>query len=168
VKEWLKRVTFMAALVGLGYWGWTLVYQSPERAIRKRVEALAREASFGPNQGLMSEAWKATSLTAFFTTNVQVTIDVPGGQNIITGLDELQTAVLYTRHTFKSLEVHLPDIKVTLDPGGDAAAVNLTARGEVIHADGQQEDYLQELRLRLIKVKRDWLIKEIVTVRTLS
>jgi hypothetical protein len=165
VKEWFKRIIFMAALAALGYWGWTLVYQSPERAIRKRVEALACEASFGPNQGLVSEAWKATSLTAFFTTNVQVTIDVPGTQHNINGLDELNTAALYARHTFKGLKIELPDIKVTVEPGGETAVVNLTAWAKL--AD-QKDDYLQELRLRLIKVKRDWLIKEIVTVRTLS
>jgi hypothetical protein len=165
MNTWVKRIILWAALAALGYWGWSLFFVSPEKAIRKRLEALAQQASFGPNQGLMSEAWKATSLSAFFTTNVQVTIDVPGSPHNINGLDELNAAALYARHTFRSLTIELPDIKVTVEPGGESAIVNLTARGKLAN---QKDDYLQELRLRLIKVKRDWLIKEIVTVRTLS
>ena len=168
MKVWLKRVLLVAALVGLGYWGWTLFFQSPEQAIRNRLRALAQEASFGPGQGLMTHAWKATSLSAFFTTNVQVMLDVPGGQHNINGLDELNTASLLARQNLSSLRIELPDVKVVLDPGNQSATVNVTIRGQAVYPSGQRDDYLQELRLRLIKVKNDWLIHEIVTVHTLS
>jgi hypothetical protein len=168
VKAWIKRLVLGAVLAALGYWAWTLFYQSPETAIRKQLRALTQEASFGPNQGLMTEAWKATAFASYFTTNVVLTIDVPGSEHDLHGLDELTGAVLAARHMLTSLRIELPDIKVALQRGGQTAVVNLTARAVAVHASGVRDDYLQELRLCLIKVKRDWLIKEIVTVRTLS
>ena len=165
MKEWFTRIILLAALVALGYWGWSQFFPSPGKVIRKRLEALAREASFTSNEGLMTHAWNATTLGGFFTAGVQVTIDVPGSQHSIDGRDELLRAAVGARQAFSSLNIEFPDIKVTVAPGKETAVVNLTARGKVA---GQKEYYLQELRLCLIKVKRDWLINEIVTVRTLS
>ena len=168
MKEWLKRLALLAALGAIGYWGWSQFFPGPEKAIRKQISALARAASFGPRQGVISEAWKATGISAFFTTNVEVTIDVPGLQHNVNGLDELTSAMLAARHMLTSLRIELPDIKVAIQPGGEAAVVNLTARAQAVRPSNVTDDYIQELRLYLIKVKRDWLIKEIVTVRTLS
>jgi hypothetical protein len=165
MKEWLKRIILLAVLAGLGYWGWTLYYPSPEKEIRKRLHALAQEASFAPKQGLIAAVWNATMLEDFFTTNVDVTINVPGMEHSISGRGELLQAAMGARKTVGSLKIDFPDIKIVLAPGKEAAVVNLTARGKVA---GQKEEFIQELRLRLIKVKRDWLINEIVTVKTLS
>jgi hypothetical protein len=168
MKGWTKRLVLLALLAAVGYWGWTLFYQSPETAIRKQLRALAHEVSFGTKQGVISQAWRATAFSSFFTTNVELTIDAPGTQHHIAGLDELTTAVLGARQMLRSLQIELPDINIAMQPGGEAAVVNVTARGAALYPNGVKEDYLQELRLYLIKVKRDWLIKEIATVRTLS
>jgi hypothetical protein len=165
MKEWFKRIMLLAILGALGYWGWSLFFPSPEKEIRKQLHALAQEASFGPNQGLMAQAWNATVLGGFFTPDVQVTITVPGTEHSINGRDELLHEALGARQVVSSLKIDFPDIKIVVAPGKEAAVVNLTGRGKVA---GQKDYYLQELRLRLIKVKRDWLINEIVTVRTLS
>jgi|CZKM01.1.fsa_nt_gi hypothetical protein len=165
MKKWGKRIILLAVLGALGYWGWTVLFPSPEKVIRKQLGELARTASFSSNEGLMAKGWNAALLAGFFTTDVQVTIDVPGSQHTITGRDELIQAALGVRQLVNSLKIDFPDIKVTVAPGKESAVVNLTARGKVA---GQKEFYLQELRLRLIKFKRDWLINEIVTVRTLS
>lgn len=165
MKESFTRIILLAVLGALGYWGWTLFFPSPEKEIRKQLHALAQEASFTSNEGLMATAWNATLLAGFFTTDVEVTINVPGTQQTITGRDELLQAALGARKVVGSLKIDFPDIKVVVAPGKEAAVVNLTARGKVA---GQKEAFIQELRLRLIKVKRDWLINEIVTVKTLS
>ena len=165
MKEWFTRIILLAMLGALGYWAWTLFFPSPEKEIRKQLNALAQEASFAPSQGLVAQAWKATVLGSFFTPDVQVTISVPGTEHSINGRAELLQAALAVRQMRESLKVDFPDIKVVVAPGKEAAVVNLTARGKVY---GQKDYYLQELRLRLIKIKRDWLINEIVTVRTLS
>ena len=165
MNEWIKRIILLAVLGALGYWGWTVFHPSPEKQIRKQLNALAKEASFVPGQGLMAKAWQATVLGSYFTPEVQVTISVPGTEHSINGRDELLQAAMAVRQMRESLKVDFPDIKVVVAPGQEAAVVNLTARGKVA---GERDYYLQELRLRLIKVKRDWLINEIVTVRTLS
>jgi hypothetical protein len=69
------------------------------------------------------------------------------------------------RSALGSLSIEFPDIKVVVAPGQDTAVVNLTARGKVA---GQRESYVQELRMRMIKIKREWLVNRIETVRTLS
>jgi hypothetical protein len=165
MKEWFKRIILLALLVAVSYWSWTLFFPSPDKEIRKQLGALAKEASFAPNEGLVATAWNATLLGGFFTTDVAVTINVPGTEHTISGRDDLMQAALGARRVVGSLKIDFPDIKVVVAPSKEAAVVNLTARGKVA---GQKEEFIQELRLRLIKVKRDWLINEIVTVKTLS
>ena len=113
----------------------------------------------------MATAWNATLRGGFFTTDVEGTISVPGTEHTLSGRDDLLEAALGARRVVGSLKIEFPDIKVVVAPGKEAAVVNLTARGKVA---GQREEFIQELRLRLIKVKREWLINEIVTVKTLS
>jgi hypothetical protein len=165
MRKWLTRIILLAALGALGYWGWGVFFPSPEKAIRTRLEALAKEASFSSKQGVLAKAWNATLLADYFTLDVRVTISLPGSENSIEGRDELLQRAMGVRSALPSLKIDFPDIKVVVAPDQESAVVNLTARGKVPE---QKEDYLQELRLRMIKVKRTWLINEIVTVRTLS
>jgi hypothetical protein len=104
-------------------------------------------------------------LGGFFTPDVQVTVNVPGSQHTLDGRDELLQAAVGARSAVGSLSIQFPDIKVVVAPDQNTAVINLTARGKVA---GQRDSYLQELRLRMTKIKREWLINQIETVRTLS
>jgi hypothetical protein len=165
MKEWSIRILLLAALIAVGFWGWRMLFPNPEKVIRKRLGELAKAASFSSDQGLIAKAWNASSLAEFFTPDVEVTLEVPGVQHTISGRDELMQAAVAAQRAVKSLAVKFPDIKVTLSPDKASAVVYLTAEAKV---PGEKEFYLQELRLRLIKVKRDWLIQAIETVKTLS
>ena len=165
MKEWIIRALPLAALVAVVFWGWCTLYPSPERVIRKRLGEIAKLASFTPKQGLVSKAWNASQLGEFFTLDVQVTVDVYGTQHSLSGRDELMQAAIGARSAFSSLTVKFPDIKVVVAPDSNSAVVNLTVRGII---PGQKDFYLQELKLRMIKVKRDWLINQVETVKTLS
>jgi hypothetical protein len=165
MKEWSIRVLLLAALVALGFWGWRVCFPSPEKVIRKRLGELAKAASFSSQEGLLAKAWNASVLDEFFTPDVQVTVDVPGTQQTISGRDELLQAAVGARSAVGSLTIEFPDIRVIVAPDGNSAVANLTAKGKVA---GQSDFYLQELRLRLTRIKRDWLIDQIETVRTLS
>jgi hypothetical protein len=165
MKKWLFRVLVAGALVALGFWGWRVFFPSPEELIRKRLGELAKAASFSSKEGLLATAWNASMLGEYFTPDVQVTVDVPGNQHTISGRDELLQAAVGARSAVGSLSIEFPDIKVAVAPGKDTAVVNLTARGKI---PGQRDSYLQELRLRMTKIKRDWFINQIETVRTLS
>ena len=165
MKEWSIRVILLAALVAVGFWGWQVFFPSPEKVIRKRLSELAKAASFSSKEGLLAKAWNASVLGEFFTPDVQVTVDIPGTQHTLSGRDELLQAAVGARSAVRSLTIEFPDVKVIVAPDKNSAVVNLNAKGKV---PGQREAYLQELRLRLIKIKRDWLINQIETVKTLS
>jgi len=165
MKEWSIRAILLAALVAVGFWGWHVCFPSPEKVIRKRLGELAKAASFSSKEGLLAKAWNASVLGEFFTLDVQVTVDVPGTQHTLSGRDELLQAAVGARSAVSSLTIEFPDIKVMVAPDQNSAVVNLTAKGKV---PDQRDFYLQELRLRMTKIKRDWLIQQIETVKTLS
>jgi len=165
MKKWCFRFILLTVLIVLGFWGWRALFPSPEKVIRKRLGELAETASFSSDQGLVASAWNVSSLGEFFTLDVEVTVDVPGSQHTFTGRDELLQVAGGARKAVNNLTVKFPDIKVTVAPDKTSAVVYLTAQGKV---SGQKDFFLQELRLRLIRVKRDWLIHHVETVRTLS
>jgi hypothetical protein len=165
MKEWLIRVFLLALLAAVGLWAWHTLYPNPEKVIRKRLGELAKAASFSSKQGFVSQAWDASSLGGFFTLDVEVTLDVPGLPPAINGRDELLAVAGLARKSGRSVTVEFPDIKVTVAPDKSSAVVYLTGKAKV---SGERDFFLQEVRLRLIKVKRDWLIRQIETVKTLS
>ena len=165
MKEWTIRAILVAALIALGIWSWGVFFPSPEKVIRKRLVELAKTASFSSKEGLVAKAWNANRLADFFTEDVEVTVELPGDQHTLSGRAELLQAAAGTRSRFSSLSVEFPDIKVTVAPDRTSAVVNLTARGKI---PGERDYYLQELRMRMVKVKRDWLINQVETVKTLS
>ncbi len=165
MREWFIRIFLVAALIALGIWSWRTFFPNPETVIRNRLGELARTASFSSKEGLVAKAWNASTLGEFFTLDVQVTLDVPGTQHTLNGREELVQAYMGWRSQVRGLSIDFPDIKVTLAPDGNSAEVNLTAKGKVT---GESELYLQELKVRMTKVRRDWLIDQIETVRTLS
>lgn len=165
MKEWFIRIALVAALIALGLWGWRVFFPGPERVIRKRISELAKAASFSPNEGALAKAYNATALADLFTPDVEITLEVYNSQRSISGRDQIMQAAMAARSRVSSLTVEFPDVKVNVAPDGASAVVLLTARGYV---PGERDSYLQELRLRLIKVKRDWLINQVQTVKTLS
>jgi hypothetical protein len=165
MKTWSFRLILLAVLIALGIWGWRVFFPSPEEIIRKRLGELAKAASFSPNEGDVAKFWNASVLADFFTPDVQVKVEVLGSWHTIGGRDELLRAALGVRSTVASLTIEFPDIKVTVAPDRASAVVNLTAIGKV---PGERDFYLQELRMRLSKVKRDWFIHHVETIKTLS
>jgi hypothetical protein len=165
MKTWSFRIILVGLLIALGFWGWRVFFPNPEMVIRKRLGELAKATSFSPNEGDVAKVWNASLLADFFTPDVQVTVEVYGTQHTISGRDELLRKAVGARSAVSSLTIEFPDIKVTVAPDRNSAVVNLTAKGNVA---GQRDFYLQELRLRLTRIKRDWLINQIESVKTLS
>lgn len=165
MKKWLIRGIVAGVLAALSFWGWRVFFPSPEEMIRKRLGEIAKAASSSSKEGLLAKAWNASALGEFFTLDVQIAIDVPGTQHTINGRDELMQAVVGARSEGGSLSIEFPDIKVAVSPDGNSAVVNLTAKAKVSRP---QETYFQELRVRMTRIKRDWLINQVETVKTLS
>ena len=165
MKKWLVRVIVAGLLAAVGFWGWRVFFPSPEEVIRKRLGQLARSASTSSSESLLAKAWNASALAEYFTVDVEITLDVPGLQHTINGRDELVRIDAGARSDGRSLTVTFPDIKVLVAPDGQSAVVILTAEGKV---SAPKELYVAELKLRMIRIKRDWLIEKAETVKTLS
>jgi hypothetical protein len=159
------RLVLAAALLAFGIWMWTVLFPSPEKAIRKRLVELARTASFSSNEGNLMRLAGAQSLGFFFSTNIEVNIDVPGHRHDFVGRGEIIQAALAARSAVAGLMVKFPDINITVAPDKQSAVADLTVEARV---SGQQDLIVQEMKFTLQKTDGKWLVTRIETVRTLS
>jgi hypothetical protein len=159
-------ILVIAALIGIAFWLWTVLFPSPENVIRSRLNTLARNISFSSKGGLLGQAYDAQKAADFFTTDVDVDLNVPGYDSItLHGRDEVLQVAMASRSRLSSLKVEFPDMNVTIDPGGQTAKVNLTAKAIV---PGERDISAQEFNFMLKKVDGKWLIYKVETVKTLS
>lgn len=166
MKTAWARILLLAMLAGLGVWGWRALHPRPEQAIRRRLNSLAKLASFSEKESQLASLYTATRLAAFFTKDVQITLDVPGAaHNSINGRDELQAAIAASRGLATSLSLQFVDIVVQIGADQRSSSANLTVRGKV---SGDKDVIVQELKLFLKKVDGDWLISRVESVKTLQ
>jgi hypothetical protein len=166
MKKLVKLLILAVVLAGVGWWVWTTFFPSPETAIRKELNQLARAASFSPSETPLAKLANAQKLGSFFTTDVTVTVDVPGrSQQTLSGREELVQSALAARSVANGMNVEFFDIIVMLGPDQQTAMANLTARARV---PGEKDFNVQELKFSLKKVGGDWLIYKVETVKTLS
>lgn len=167
MKKSRGRAILLAALMAaLGLWAWHVWSPSPERAIRNRLTELARDASFSAGEGTLARVYHAQALGEFFATNVQITVEGPGGSVYTwTGREQLVEQATGARTTLSGLQVEFPDITVTVRPDQDSAIADITAKGKV---NGEKDSFLQELRITFQKSGGHWLIRRVESMKTLS
>jgi hypothetical protein len=165
----MKRVIpiiVAAAIIGLGFWLRSVWFPSPERVVHSRLDALAKAISFSSNGGMLGQAYNAQKAADFFTTDVDVDLNVAGYDSItLHGRDEVLQVAMAARSRLTSLKVEFLDMNITIDPGGQTAKVNLTAKAIV---PGERDISAQEFNFMLKKVDGKWLIYKVETVKTLS
>src|SRR3954471_23038770 len=100
------RILLAAALIGLGVWGWFLLFPSPEKVIRSRLNSLAKAASSEPAEGNIAKAYNLQKLPDYFTTDVELNIEARGYPSLVlNGRDELMQAVMMSRGQRSSIKV---------------------------------------------------------------
>ena len=162
----LLRIVLFAALAAAGWWLWTVLFPPPEKVVRRQLATLARTVSFQADENALAIASKASTLLGMFTTNVEVTVEVSGhGERHFDGRDELMQAVAGARSATRSLAVEFIDVNVTVAPDKRSATASLTVRAR---AGDEKEDFLQPVRFTLERSGRDWLIRRVETLRTLT
>jgi len=160
------RLLGAAALIGLGVWGWFLLFPGPEKVIRSRLNRLAGILSFEPKDGIIPRGYRVEKAVGYFTSDVEVSVDVRGVERMdFSGRDEIQQHLMGGARMLRGLKVEFLDINVTLGPDKQTATANLTAKWTV---SGDREFNVQELNFKLKKVDGDWLIYRVETVKTLS
>lgn len=160
------RIIVAAAVIGLGVWLWYVFFPSPERAIRKRVHALANAVSFKPEDGIVARGYGMQKAAGYFTTNAEVTIDSRSYHELtLSGRDEIQTAMMRAAQVFKGLNVELTGLVITVDPDKQSARVDLTGKATIT---GQRDFDVMEFNFYFRKEAGEWLIYKVESVKTLS
>jgi hypothetical protein len=160
------RFLLLAALVALGLWLWSLWFPAPEKVIRQRLTRLASTVSFSGSESQAMRLAGASNLAGFFSTNVEVNIDVPGrAHHSLMGREEIILAAQASRSGTGSLTVKFPDIKVTVAADRQSAVANLTVEAKI---PGEPDPIVQEMKFTLLKTDGEWLITRVETVRTFT
>ncbi len=160
------RLLAAAALIGLGVWGWFLLFPGPEKVIRSRLHILAQTVSFEPKDGAIARGYSVQKAAGFFTTEAEITVDGRGLEPLhFSGRDEIQQALLWPARSLRGLKVEFLDINVTLNPDQQTAKANLTGKWTLA---GDREFNVQEFDFLLRKVDGVWLIYRVENVKTLS
>jgi hypothetical protein len=163
------RLVQLAVLLALGFWLWTVLFPSPQKIIRKRLHSLAADVSFSKNDGTLTKLTGlagAANVADYFSTNVAVNIDIPGHeQHALAGRDEITQYALAAHQEVATLSVKFPDITVTVAPDKQSAVADVTVE---VHASGQTDDFVQELKISFAKTDRQWLINQVDTVQPIS
>jgi len=162
----VSSIILLAALVALGVWLWLVLSPRPEKIIRQRLTQLARTASFSASEGNLAKLAAAEDIAAFFATNVEVDINVPGRvQHTLMGRAEIQQAALGARERLSGLKIQLPDINLTVAPDKQSAVADVTVD---VSIGGERDSIVQEMKFTFQKTEDGWLITRVETVRTLS
>lgn len=159
------RVVLLLALIALGVWLWIVFFPSPEKIVRSQLAKLAQDASFSQNENGLIKMAHAQSIADFFSTNVDINIDVPGHEETLTGRDQITQVALASRQQFSSIEVKFPDVNITVAPDKDSATADVTLEATL---SGDRDTIVQEVKFTFQKIDGHWLITKVETVKTVS
>lgn len=159
-------IVFALAVIGLGFWLWTVLFPSPEKVIRTRLNALAKALSFDSRGGVLAQAYSAQKVGDFFTSDVDVELNIGGYDPMsLHGRDEVAQTAAAVRSRLNSLKVEFLDMNITFTPDRQGAKVNLTGKADV---PSERDISAQEFNFMLKKVDGKWLIYRIESVKTLA
>jgi hypothetical protein len=160
------RIVLLAALAVLAVWLWTVLFPRPEKVIRKRLVELARTASSPSSEGDLTRLAAARSVAGFFSTNVELNVELPGlAQRNSMDREEITQAALMARSRTGGVQVKFSDINIAVAPDKQSAVADLTVEANV---SGERDPFVQQMKFTLQKIDGQWLITRVETVRTLS
>lgn len=158
------RLAVLAVVAALGFWLWTILFPSPEKAVLRKMAGLASAATFNADAGSLARAAKAGNLTGFFSPAAQIILDTPGlGARTFSGRDEIREAALAGFATLNSLKVKFLDTTVQISADKQTANVSCT-----IEVNAGKDYGAQEMHFQFRKIDGAWLITRAETVKTLS
>lgn len=160
------RIVLLAAVVGLGFWLWTVLFPSPEKQVLKKISRLAETATFSADANNIIRASKVSNLIGFFSTDAQIVLDIPGvGRGTLNSRDEIREAAAGGFTRLKSLDVKFLDATPKVSADKQSAKVNCTAE---VRMDNSKELGVQELLLYFKKIDSEWRITRVESVKTLQ
>ena len=157
-----------AVLLAAGvYWVYRLVFPPDRVVIRRQLQELAQDVSSrGEGASPLAALAGVNRLLGYFTGDVEIRLgDIPGARNrIIQGRDELRELVAGSRASSRSMSARLQEVYIERIEAGQALVQIIVA----VRVDGDEIDYIQELRLEMVKEGRSWLIRRVEPVAALG
>lgn len=159
-------IVFAVAVLALIFWLYSVLFPSNESVIKKRMQTIARLASFNPGEGDIARLSNVSQLAGFFTPDIVIRFEGtrPELQNL-SGRDTLRQILLMARTNLQRMNVRFPDVVVTVDPDGRTASVNLTVIADV---NADKDAILTELKMDLTKADGSWLVSRVETLKALD
>jgi hypothetical protein len=154
-------------VVAGGYGIYRLVFPSDRVLIRKQLHELAQDVSFrGEGASPLAALAGVNRLLGYFTADVEIQLgEMPGARNrIIQGRDELRELVAGSRVSSRSIATRLQEVYIERVAGGVAVVQVIVG----VRVDGDEDEYIQELRLGMMKEGRTWLIQRVEPIATLG
>jgi len=155
------RLALAAAVLGLGYWAWTVFFPSPQKIIRGRLEQMAKLASFTDKEGVFTKAANSQKLASFFALHVEVRVDAPGIENeTFNSREDIYTAILAARSAMRTVRTQLLGIVIEMTPGSQEAIANAALRADL----GDQKDaVVEQLKFTFKNIDGEWLVTSVVS-----
>ena len=165
--KWLWRLLALSLILAGGIWLWITLHPTPEKMIRSRLRRLADQVSFTRDESELTRLGKISGVTSFFTEEVEIKLafrEFVQRGNVTHEM--LQAgAVEFRKQMPRGLKVEFLDVIVTHAPGADFATAELTMKATM---PGDSDFNVQEMKFALHKLKDNWLIYRVETVRTLK
>jgi hypothetical protein len=159
------RVLLVAVLAGLGFWLWTVFFPNPEKAIRKRLLEVSKEATFTANQNDIANGFAVNKILGYITPDAVIAMDIPNWRRVeFEGRDEIRLAAIAARRTF-SVKVEFLDITPVVSADQKSAEVELVAKLSVA---GERDILPQDLKILMKEVDGEWLISRVETVQVFN
>jgi hypothetical protein len=158
VKRVLQLV-LVAILAVAGYFAWTWLNPTPEKAIRKQMEKLAETLVGKPGEGNIARVAGINKTLGFFAPDIYINGEgIAQVNDAIQGHNELQQALFAARSRLDGA-ITFHDVHVIVDdPKATNARVNFRA---VARLSGQSEPFSQDLKAQFVKINREWLISRV-------
>jgi hypothetical protein len=164
----LFKPLLLVGLIALGYWAWTVLFPKPEQIVRNHLNKLAKLASFSPNDGNFKRVANVQKLGLLFDENVQVAMDVPGGEShslSFSRREELMQAVMAARRFASGVSAEFLDMNIQMAADEQSATADLILKARV---SGESDMIAQELKFTFKQTNGDWLITRVETIKSLK
>ena len=147
-------------------WLYFRLFPGDETRIRALLADVAENASFQPDDGNFARAAAVSALMDCFSSDVEIQLDAtPGEIGQIQGRRELQQVVHAAQSQVRSARITFAEVSVEFGAGPGSATAHMLATARI---DGDEEPWVQELKMTLVKTDRAWKITRVETVPTLQ
>ena len=169
----MKRLglALVVVILGVAAWWWRdSLFPGEETRLRRSLEHLAAELSFGENEGVIATTRRISAVVNHFAPDASIQVEILGaGTFHREGRDEIQAILWGAHREARSLRVKFFDILVDLAPEGSTASAHLTATADAKGRRRNQEGFEAiEFRFQLRKLDGAWKVQQVETVQTLK